>query len=266
MNNLRPWLGGALLGSTVAWLAYRKSALSPGGALAAAAVGSVAFARGGLPAAAALLAFFTSSSALSRLDQRRKEQQPLAQAKGGRRDAWQVAANGGVATVSLLLGGRRGRAACVGALAAAAADTWATEVGLTARRQPRLITTLRPVAAGTSGGVTVEGLLASAGGASVVGLAWTGSSLMRSTRSAPGLSLKRILAAGMVGSLVDSFIGATLQALYWCEECGQATEEEVHRRCGRPAQLTRGLAWINNDIVNVLATLAGAGVAAALTI
>src|SRR5207248_1973783 len=114
------------------------------------------FARGGLPAAAALLAFFASSSALSRFGESRKRALPLAQAKGAQRDVWQVFANGFVATVSLAIGRDE---AFLGALAAAGADTWATELGMLASTPPRLITTLHRVEAGTSGGVTPVGLL-----------------------------------------------------------------------------------------------------------
>ena len=53
----------------------------------------------------------------------------------------------------------------LGTLAAATADTWATEVGTLAGGTPRSIRTLRPVPAGTSGGVSVVGTLASVLGA-----------------------------------------------------------------------------------------------------
>ena len=40
------------------------------------------------------------------------------------RDAWQVLANGGVATLSIMLGPQRGGGGFLGALSAAGADTW----------------------------------------------------------------------------------------------------------------------------------------------
>jgi uncharacterized protein (TIGR00297 family) len=252
---VRHWLVSALLGGGVALAAYWRRALSLDGAVGAAGVGCIVFARGGAPAAAALLAFFVSSSALSRVGEARKRGSPLAQPKGARRDVWQVLANGGVATLSIALGRRRGDGAFIGALAAAAADTWATELGLLARRQPRLITTLRPVAAGTSGGVTPEGLAASVGGALVVGSAW---SLMGGGRQGVVIAVL----AGLGGSLVDSLLGATLQALYRCPLCGGLTEQSAHRACGRPAALVHGHACITNDTVNALATLCGAAIGA----
>lgn len=250
---LRRWLLAGLLGSGVAAVAYRRQTLTVDGALGAAAVGCVVFERGGLPGAAALLAFFASSSGLSRVGESHKKSSPLAQAKGARRDIWQVLANGGAATLSIGLGQPR---AFVGALAAAGADTWATELGLLARNPPRLITTWQPVQAGTSGGITPEGLLASVGGACAVGLAW----------SALGGGWRNLLLAafaGTCGSLVDSFLGATLQAEYHCPRCDVATEVAVHAVCGQRTELVHGQRWATNDAINALATLSGAAIGAA---
>jgi len=248
-------LVAALLGGGVAAVACWRRALTLDGAIAAAVVGGLVFVRGGLPAAASLLAFFGSSSTLSRLGQSRKASGPLAQAKGARRDAWQVLANGGVATLCIMLRQQHG---FVGSLAAAGADTWATEVGMLAGRRPRLITTLRPVVPGTSGGITPAGLAASVGGALLVGLVW-------SVFGGRGAGVQVALLAGVSGSLVDSVLGATVQALYRCEACGAATEVPRHTSCGRPARLVRGRRWMTNDTVNALATLAGAAVASVVS-
>jgi uncharacterized protein (TIGR00297 family) len=252
---LRDWLLAAVLGSGVAAMACWRGALTLDGAVAAAWVGGITFRRGGVPATAALLIFFSTSSVLSRLGIRRKQRGSLAPAKGAQRDAWQVLANGGFATLSILLGRPRGGGGFLGALSAACADTWATELGMLAGRQPRLITTLHPVEPGTSGGITPEGLGASLAGALSVGLAW---SLAGGGRQGIPLAL----AAGLSGSLVDSWLGATVQALYRCMRCDALTEEPVHRQCGRPAWLVRGQPWITNDTVNGLSTLAGALVGA----
>jgi uncharacterized membrane protein len=69
--------------------------------------------------------------------------------------------------------------------------------------------------------------------------------------------------AGLAGSLVDSLLGATAQAVYWCAGCAAPTETPVHGRCGRPAEHARGWAWVTNDVVNALATGAGAAAGAA---
>ena len=252
----RRWLAAAALGCAVAGGAYWRRVLTLDGALTAAAVGCIVFARGGMPAAAALLTFFGTSSALSKLAESGKAASPLAQAKGARRDMWQVLANGGVATLSIGPGPQLGGGAFLGALAAAGADTWATELGLLSRRPPRLLTTLRPVAPGTSGGVTPTGLLASLGGALAVGLAWSAAGGAR--RGVP-----TALIAGACGSLVDSLLGATVQAVYHCPGCDLPTEARIHPACGAQAELRQGLPYITNETVNALATLAGAAIGAA---
>jgi uncharacterized protein (TIGR00297 family) len=247
----KTWLLSGALGAGIAGLALWRRTLTLDGAVAAAGVGCLTFTLGGLPAAGALLAFFGSSSALSRVGEAHKRSLPLAQAKGSDRDAWQVLANGGVATLCLVAGRPRG---LVGALAAANADTWATELGLLSSRRPRLITTLRPVPAGTSGGVTLQGLLASGGGALTVGLGYA-------ALGGGWSNVQRALVAGLGGAVVDSLLGATLQASYWCPACEILTEESVHGRCGNPTELRGGLSWVTNDAVNALATFSGATIA-----
>ena len=65
------------------------------------------------------------------------------------------------------------------------------------------------------------------------------------------------LLGGLAGSLADSYLGAAVQASYWCPVCAKPTESKVHR-CGTTTQLTHGLPWVNNDLVNLLATVVGA--------
>jgi len=143
----------------------------------------------------------------------------------------------------------------VGALAAASADTWATELGLLSSGQPKLITTLQTVPAGTSGGITPAGLAASLGGAMIVGIAWA-------ALGGPGWwrAIGASAAAGFSASLVDSLLGATVQARYRCPRCESLTEEPIHRACDGPADLVRGQMWMTNDTVNALATSVGAAI------
>jgi uncharacterized protein (TIGR00297 family) len=251
------WAAALLTAGAIGAAGWRKRALTLDGALAATAVGTLVQARGGLPAAGALVAFFVTSSALSRLKERQKSRRGVvAAAKGGQRDAWQVLANGGPATAWLVLRGRGGAGGYLGALATAGADTWATELGLLAGRRPRLLTTLRPVQPGSSGAVTPEGTLAAVAGAAAVGATWD--VLRRLEGPSPaGPALLAATAAGVLGSLVDSLLGATLQASYWCDRCGEPAETPTHARCGQPTRRTGGWAWMTNDAVNALATAAG---------
>jgi uncharacterized protein (TIGR00297 family) len=177
---------------------------------------------------------------------------------GGRRRPVQVIANGGVATLAALLArGHPGwTLAFAGAVAAAAADTWSTELGGRSVRQPRLITTGRPVAPGTSGGVTLLGSAAGAVGALLIGVsAWA-------VGLVPAGEGIWVAAAGIAGGVADSLIGATLQARYRCAACGMAGEAPIHD-CGGAGVLASGVGWITNDTVNFFATAAGAAIAAA---
>ena len=253
-------LGAVGLGAGIAAGGYRRGALTADGALAASVVGAATFGRGGLPAAAALVAFFVSGSWLSR---RRPVSGEVTAAKGHRRDALQVLANGGVAALAATLGAAgmtRAPGALVGALAAAAGDTWASELGVYSPTRPRSIVSGRLVAPGTSGGVTALGWLAAAGGAALVGATYALAG--RDVRRVPRVTSLALL-AGLAGSLADSLAGATVQAAYRCRRCGAYTEAPGEHH-GAPVILVRGRPWMTNDAVNLVCTATGSLVGAAL--
>ncbi|HEY6561720.1 MAG TPA: DUF92 domain-containing protein [Polyangiaceae bacterium] len=66
-------------------------------------------------------------------------------------------------------------------------------------------------------------------------------------------------ALAFTGSLVDSLLGTTLNAGYYCTACDHPCEARVHH-CGHVTRRVRGLSWMDNDVVNLAATLAGASV------
>ena len=219
--------------------------------MAAAIVGTAVFAAGGWSFAGVLFAFFLPGVALSRLGSRRKA--AIADTdKRKARDARQVLANGGIAAACAIVYAFThspiAAAAFAGAFAAAAADTWGTELGTLARSAPRSIVNFRAVARGLSGGVTAWGTLAEIGGALVVGLvAW-----------AAGIAPWWIVGvAGFAGALIDSLVGATLQALRYCSRCQRLCETDPHLS-GSATLVVRGWSAIDNDAVNAIATLTGA--------
>ena len=61
--------------------------------------------------------------------------------------------------------------------------------------------------------------------------------------------------------LSDSLLGATVQAKYECPAC-DARFERGSSVCHEPVRLTRGWRWLDNDGVNLAATLVGATLAA----
>ena len=204
-----------------------------------------------------LFAFFIPSTLLSRAGKRRKREL-VDIGKAGARDGWQVLANGGVAALCALAAiffGKPWAAAFAGAFAAASADTWGTEIGTLVKGRVHSILTFRPVPAGLSGGVTLAGTLAEVAGAFAVALAASGAGVAK---------IVPVAAGGFAGALADSVLGATLQELRYCPQCERTCEINPHV-CGTPTTLVRGRSWMNNDAVNIAATLVGACVALALS-
>lgn len=239
----------------MAALAWRAGLLSASGAVAATAVGAAAV-QAGWPWVALLLVFFLTSSGLSRWrDAERSGRTDDIVAKGRARDAWQVLANGGVFAVAALASclGDPGawRAVGAGAIAAAMADTWSTEVGTVLGGSPRLVTTGRVVPPGTSGAVTLTGTAAALCGAVLAALVSHGMDW--------GTPLAAVAAGGVGGALADSLLGATWQERRWCDQCGVATEQRRHR-CGAATRPHGGIPWLDNDVVNLASTLAGAAI------
>jgi uncharacterized protein (TIGR00297 family) len=250
---------GVLLAILIALLAWRVGALSTSGARAAVLTGGLIFGLGGLDWAVLLLTFFISSSALTRAFSKRKAGLAEKFSKGSQRDWGQVLANGGVGALLAV-----GFAipphyewlwlAFAGAMAAVNADTWSTELGVLSAIPPRLITNYRVVERGTSGGITLTGILAALAGAAVIGI----SAMIFSTFEKGLLPLVIIILGGLAGSLFDSVLGATVQAIYWCPTCNKETERYPLHTCGTPTRQIRGLSWINNDVVNFACSVMGA--------
>ncbi len=254
---------GLSLGALVGLLAWRIGSLSRSGAWTAALTGGLTFGLGGFRWAVLLLAFFVTSSAWSRLFARRKAGVEEKYAKGSQRDWGQVMANGGLGALlavlsALLPGAAWPWLAFGGAMAAVNADTWATELGVFNPSPPRLITTGKTVERGSSGGVTLLGYLAALGGSALIGALAT--LLGGNLRSAPATATA-ITLAGLAGSTLDSLLGATIQAIYFCPQCQKETERHPLHACGTRTILQRGWRWLDNDWVNFFCSLVGALVA-----
>jgi uncharacterized protein (TIGR00297 family) len=209
-----------------------------------------------------LLTFFITSSGLSRAFKKRKIGLNEKYSKGHERDMGQVFGNGGIATLFAALHGFFPEAiwpwlGFAAALAAVNADTWATELGVLNPSPPRMITNLRKVVEkGTSGGVSLVGTLAALAGAGLIGL-------LAVIFPADTLSLNTghwllITFAGLAGSLFDSLLGATVQAIYFCPKDQKETERYPLHTCGTETVHLRGWKWLNNDWVNFACGVMGA--------
>ncbi|MZP43416.1 DUF92 domain-containing protein [Heliobacterium gestii] len=265
---------GLALSALIAALAYRRRSLSASGVAGAILVGTLIFGFGGWVWGLTLVAFFIYGSALSKY----KEAQKSAVAeekfdKGSRRDFGQALANGGFGAVLAVLhflfpAEPAFFAAFVGTMATVNADTWATEIGVLSRRPPRLITTGRVVPPGTSGGVTLVGTLATLLGGLLIGLTvWLFVGVQELWRSGAADLVGRFwilpaaVAGGLGGSLFDSLLGATVQTMYVNAETGKETEKKVSRS-GVKNRFSRGLPFMDNDMVNFISSAFGAAVAA----
>ncbi len=243
------WLVALAVAGAISATAWRLGALTIGGALAATLVGAVVLVFAGVGAAGVLVVFFVTASALSRLP-------PTGERNA--RSARQVLANGSVAAAAAALSGFGAPAtsAFLGAVAAATADTWATEIGVRRGRRPRSLLTLRAQPPGTSGAVSLPGTGAALAGALAVAVAghWWLAGVDRRVALA-------VVLAGFGGSLVDSLLGASLQATYHCRTCGGTPQVAKHEGCTVLARRVDGVPGLDNDAVNWVATAVGASLA-----
>jgi uncharacterized protein (TIGR00297 family) len=244
---------GLGLSLVIAYIAFHFRFLSRSGAVAAIIVGSIVFGIGGLPYTVILLAFFFSSSILSVIIKKQKQLVNEKYAKGSQRDAGQVLANGGVAAACVIIGAFYPDQPVFwwmfcAALAAANADTWATEIGVLSKSQPRLLTSFKQVEAGTSGGITLLGSVSALAGASLI----AGIAAIARMEIVGSLL---IALTGFFGSVIDSLLGATVQGIYYCGGCQKETEKHPQHSCGGQTTIIKGWSWLNNDWVNMFCTL-----------
>ena len=252
----------AVAAGAITGLARARGVLAASGQWAGFFLG-VLSAAAGWAWAGLLVAFFLSSTALTawRVEEKLRRTErilPRITARG----ALQVLANGGAFVLLALLFQRSGHPrwalGALGALAAASADTWSTEVGMLFGGTPRSIWSARALPLGMSGGVTVVGFLAALAGALFI--AAPGAVLLFSAPLNAGVA---VLAGGFAGCVGDSLVGGALQSKRYCDRCGEWTERRVHP-CGYRTKHRAGLHWVTNDLVNVSATAIGALVAIAI--
>lgn len=253
-------VAGLVVSLLIALAARRTRLLSRTGVFAATLVGAAAIAAG-WRWGALLIAYFVAASVLSRV--LKGGNTALVRrivAKGGKRDAWQVMANGGMfalcALGTLLPRGSASFAlAALGALAASSSDTWATEIGTRFGGMPVSLRGLATVPAGTSGAVSIVGCIGMLAGAAFIAIGARALDLH--------WAIVPIFLGGVAGAATDTLVGALWQEQRWCNRCNEATERIVHP-CGATTVLRSGMPGVDNDAVNMLASFVGAAVAVAM--
>ena len=245
------------LNATAAIAATRRGSVTAAGGITGLVVGTGIFIGGGLWLWSLLMVFFVSGSVVSRIGRNRKAPLQQLHEKGSRRDPLQVLANGGVgliAAIGYAVSGHSAFAvACAASFATANADTWAGEIGVLSHSAPRSILTGQHLPAGTSGGISLLGLVASAAASALIAVAFSLGRLLHYGQSRIVPLAATVIAAGITGALIDSLLGATVQAHYTDRCSGKQTERR--RTDGVENQLLRGWRGFNNDAVNVTSNL-----------
>jgi uncharacterized protein (TIGR00297 family) len=219
----------------VATAGYAAGTVSLSGAVCGALIGTVIFVSLGWQGWTLLLVTFIAASIATQTGRARKQELAIAEDRGGRRGAGNAIANTGVAAMAAMLAGLEvhagaARLAFVAALVAGGSDTIASEIGKAYGRRTWSVTSLARVAPGTSGAMSLEGTIAGLLGAVGLGAVAIALGLI-----APG-ALVIVVVASTLGALVESWLGATLEA---------------------PGIL-------NNDLLNFINTAVAAGAAIAI--
>lgn len=267
----RPLIAAAV-SSLIALRSWRHKSLSTSGALAGLMLLTISL-TAGPRFGAVILAFFFSSSQLTKYRSDVKKSIDEDFKAGGQRDWSQVLANALVGTllslgvavstgwqdtcldsqraplVTAMLAGVLGHYACCNG------DTWSSELGVLSKIQPRLITSFKPVPRGTNGGVSVLGTAAAAAGGTFIGLVFVLVGLFSTRCEGPvwgmqWLALPLGTLCGLLGSVLDSFLGATVQFSGNC-----VVRKKVVGKPGPTVQRIAGHDLMSNTGVNFVSAL-----------
>ena len=230
------WLLAFAINGLLIGLAQRLPLLTKAGWCHAAILGTILWGSLGVRGWLAVVAYLLMGSLVTRLGFRRKQQQGLAEGRGGRRgpeNVWGSAATGALLAMATALAPSPWHPplllAVVASFAATLADTCGREVGKRWGRHCVLITNLQPVPAGTDGAISLEGSLASVAGSTLM----AGLGLLLGLL--PNLAATVLVSVvGLLATLLESVIGATAQ---------------------------RRFTWLSNELVNGIQTALAAALA-----
>uniref|UniRef100_A0A2R9B4H6 Transmembrane protein 19 n=2 Tax=Pan paniscus TaxID=9597 RepID=A0A2R9B4H6_PANPA len=276
-GNLRPispwrWLFSVVVPVLIVSNGLKKKSLDHSGALGGLVVGFI-LTIANFSFFTSLLMFFLSSSKLTKWKGEVKKRLDSEYKEGGQRNWVQVFCNGAVPTeLALLYMIENGPGeipvdfskqysaswmclSLLAALACSAGDTWASEVGpVLSKSPPRLITTWEKVPVGTNGGVTVVGLVSSLLGGTFVGIAYFLTQLIFVNDLDISAPQWPIIAfgglAGLLGSIVDSYLGATMQYTGLDESTGMVVNSPTNK-----AKHIAGKPILDNNAVNLFSSV-----------
>jgi len=210
----RSFLLGLVVTCLFAVAARALRSVSWSGVAGGVLVGTVIATFAGMAGFAVLACFFFLGSAATRLGYSRKARRGIAQEGQGARGVVHALANCSVPAYLAFLSASTGpslagalRVAFVASVATAACDTLGSEVGPLGKGEPFLVTRFRRVPAGTPGAVSLLGTAAGVAGALMVGAVGVVLGLI------PGWTLPLVVVAALLGALLESFLGATLEPM-----------------------------------------------------
>ncbi|QQR92868.1 MAG: DUF92 domain-containing protein [Candidatus Iainarchaeum archaeon] len=183
----------------IAILSIRKNLLDLMGIVIGFIVSIFVAEKGGLGSFFAIIVFFLVGEAITRYTRKIHQRKTHE-----RRSTVNIIGNIGPALIALAFNPVLFNVAFFGSLAAAFGDTLSSEIGVLSKERPLLITTLKPANAGEDGAVSLLGFMAAAVGGLLFGI-------IAFIVSQNWIWIPIMLLAGVVGSAVDSYIGATLQ-------------------------------------------------------
>lgn len=199
------------VGLVLGYLAYRVGVADLSGLLSGALLGLLVIVFADIRWFLALLVFFVLGGVFTKYKYADKRSRGIAQEAGGARGYRNVFGNGLAPLVLAICYGLTGDhplylVAFLGAVATAAGDTLASEIGQTYQGMPVMITTLERVPPGTDGAVSLLGIIACLGGSMAIS-GWAYASGMLANLALLGV----VILGGFLGTNLDSLLGATLQ-------------------------------------------------------
>ncbi|MDX9691722.1 MAG: DUF92 domain-containing protein [Acholeplasmataceae bacterium] len=247
---------GLGLSLIIAFLAYKKKSLDLSGFLGAILFGTLIYIFGSYVVWSILISFFISSSLLTKLHEKKDQE------RSEGRNIVQVISNAMIATVFSILYYVTKESffmlAAVVSIAASNADTWASEIGILSKGKTYYITNFKVAPKGASGAITVLGTLASFIGALFIAIIFvTLYGLVTPLTPIEIVSYGFIVTiSGFLGCQIDSLLGALLQAKYKGVNSGVITEKKWLPN--EKVILASGIAFITNDMVNLISSFGAA--------